>query len=111
MIFKRLFSLTYSLLQGLLLCAACGHAYDVDHIQTDSAPQKSRYVSVTGNDQNKGTESQPFRTISRALDAISAGDTIFVREGAYHEKLLISKIRKFNETHYDKVLSQRSCGY
>ncbi|WP_286857867.1 MULTISPECIES: DUF1565 domain-containing protein [Sphingobacterium] len=91
MIFKPLFSLSYALLQGLLLCAACNHADHPEPIQTDSTLQKSRYVSVTGNDQNKGTESKPFRTIARALDAISPGDTIFVREGAYHEKVLISK--------------------
>ncbi|MGE8380246.1 MAG: DUF1565 domain-containing protein, partial [Sphingobacterium sp.] len=91
MIFKRLFSLSYALLQGLLLCAACSHADHLDNIPADSALKKSKYVSVTGNDLNKGTASKPFRTIARALDAISPGDTIFVRKGVYHEKLLIAK--------------------
>jgi hypothetical protein len=97
MIFKSLFSLSYALLQGMLLFAACGHDDYLDHIQADSPLPKSRYVSVNGSDLNKGTMDRPFGTISHALDAVSPGDTIFVRAGSYHEKLLISKSGSLNK--------------
>jgi len=41
------------------------------------------FVSPTGNDNNLGTSTQPFQTISRAYAAASAGDTIFVNDGIY----------------------------
>jgi len=46
------------------------------------------HVSVEGNDQNPGTESQPFRTISAAAEIAVAGDTITVYEGTYREKVV-----------------------
>ncbi len=46
------------------------------------------HVSLEGNDQNPGTESQPFRTISAAAKMAVAGDTITVYEGVYREKVV-----------------------
>lgn len=47
------------------------------------------FVSVTGSDRNTGAHFSPFRTVQRALDAVSAGGTICVGDGLYHESLLM----------------------
>lgn len=45
----------------------------------------SWYVATTGNDANSGTVESPLKSISKALLRVNPGDTIFLREGAYHE--------------------------
>lgn len=46
------------------------------------------YVSPNGNDANPGSISQPWRTLAKAAEMATAGQTIFVREGTYHERLV-----------------------
>lgn len=41
------------------------------------------YVAPFGNDSNPGTLAQPFYTVARAVAAVSAGDTVYVRGGTY----------------------------
>lgn len=41
------------------------------------------YVSPTGNDNNSGTSSAPWRTLARAARATKAGTTIWVAPGTY----------------------------
>jgi hypothetical protein len=41
------------------------------------------YVSTSGSDSNPGTAAAPFRTITRAYSAASAGTTIHVAPGTY----------------------------
>ena len=48
------------------------------------------YVATNGDDSNPGTEAQPFRTISKGTSVLQAGDTLYVRAGTYHEKVVIS---------------------
>jgi len=43
------------------------------------------YVSTTGSDSNLGTQIQPFKTIQHAADTVSAGDTVYIGPGIYHE--------------------------
>lgn len=43
------------------------------------------YVASNGNDSNPGTESLPWRTIQRAAQSVTAGDTIYMRGGIYYE--------------------------
>lgn len=41
------------------------------------------YVAPDGNDNNPGTEAQPFRTIQKGTDSAFAGDTVLVKNGNY----------------------------
>lgn len=47
------------------------------------------YVAKNGNDRNNGV-TLPFLTIQRGVNALRAGDTLFVREGVYTERIVIS---------------------
>jgi parallel beta-helix repeat protein len=44
-------------------------------------------VSPSGSDSNPGTLTQPWKTIQKALDKVSAGQTILVRAGTYSQSL------------------------
>ena len=41
------------------------------------------YVATNGNDANPGTQTQPFQTIQRGINASSHGDTVLVGNGTY----------------------------
>jgi hypothetical protein len=43
------------------------------------------FVSPSGNDANPGTLRQPWKTIGKAAQMAHAGDTVYLREGIYHE--------------------------
>jgi len=46
------------------------------------------YVAPNGNDSASGTSiNAPFATIQKAVDSVSAGDTIYVRAGVYREQV------------------------
>ncbi len=49
--------------------------------------QKTLYVSKLGDDQNSGTEKSPFLTIQKGAEVAEPGDTIFVKEGTYRERV------------------------
>ena len=45
------------------------------------------YVAKDGDDNNPGTLFQPWKTISKANKSLKAGDTVYIREGRYNEKI------------------------
>ena len=45
------------------------------------------YVALNGDDQNPGTEAQPWRTIQKAAATLVAGDTVFIKTGTYAERV------------------------
>jgi parallel beta-helix repeat protein len=50
------------------------------------------YVATTGNDSNTGTSvSAPMRTITRAVNKVVAGDTVYVRGGTYREDVEMAR--------------------
>jgi PKD domain/Protein of unknown function (DUF1565) len=51
----------------------------------------SYYVSTSGSDSNAGTLASPWRTIQKAANTVTQGDTVFIRGGTYNEKVTISK--------------------
>ena len=46
------------------------------------------YVSPGGSDANPGSISKPWRTLAKAAGEAVAGQTIYVREGTYNERLV-----------------------
>lgn len=56
-----------------------------------SASAASYYVSTSGSDGNAGSQSQPFKSFSKAVSALNPGDTLFIAGGTYGEKLLVNK--------------------
>ena len=74
---KKMILLALTLFIGL---SACGN----DDNPSGNEPV-SWYVATTGNDGNSGTLDSPLKSISKALLRVNPGDTIFLREGAYHE--------------------------
>ena len=42
------------------------------------------YVSTTGNDDNPGTEAQPWASLLRASASAAGGDVVIVQEGTYN---------------------------
>ncbi len=61
------------------------------------APQKSAsaagityYVDPDGNDENDGSEANPFKTIAHAASMVVAGDTVLINPGNYEVSRQIS---------------------
>jgi hypothetical protein len=48
------------------------------------------YVATNGNDKNPGTLALPWRTIQKACNTVSAGSTVQIRAGRYHEKVQVN---------------------
>lgn len=48
------------------------------------------YVAKDGLHSNPGTSSQPWLTIQKAADTLSAGDTVYVKAGTYNERVRIN---------------------
>jgi len=51
------------------------------------------YVSPGGDDSNAGTLNSPKRTIQAAANQLKSGDTLFLREGSYHEEVFLENLR------------------
>lgn len=48
------------------------------------------YVSPTGSDTSAGSSSAPFKTFSKSMTALKAGDTLEVKGGTYSERLEVT---------------------
>ena len=48
------------------------------------SPGNAFYVSETGQDSQEGSFEAPFKTIGYAVSQLTAGDTLFVMDGTYH---------------------------
>lgn len=52
---------------------------------------KNIYVSNTGNDANDGSENNPYKTFSKAVSVMTAGDVCIIKGGVYEQSLVINK--------------------
>jgi hypothetical protein len=48
-------------------------------------------VSGTGSDFNDGSCATPWRTIQKAVDSLSPGQTVLLRAGVYRERVLVTR--------------------
>jgi parallel beta-helix repeat protein len=46
------------------------------------------YVAATGSDANPGSQSQPWKTIQKAAEAMIAGDMVLIHAGTYYENVM-----------------------
>jgi len=53
--------------------------------------KRNIYVAVNGNNGNKGDFQTPVKTIQKGLELVRPGDTVFVRQGVYREKVSFLK--------------------
>jgi Protein of unknown function (DUF1565) len=58
-------------------------------IQAPSRSGLTFFVSTTGNDNNAGTQTAPWRTIQHAANSVHAGDIVQVMGGVYNESVTI----------------------
>jgi hypothetical protein len=56
-----------------------------------SFSQKNWYVSPTGDDGNTGTISSPLKKVQTAINKMTAGDVVILRNGIYRESVNSSK--------------------
>ncbi len=54
----------------------------------ETALGQSYYVAPDGDDGNAGSQEQPWQTLARAASTATAGDTVFIMDGVYEERLL-----------------------
>lgn len=61
--------------------------------EPEPAPKTNQiyYVSDRGNDSGSGSSATPFQTINFALSKATPADTVIVRQGEYHEKVVFPK--------------------
>ncbi|MFN3309446.1 MAG: right-handed parallel beta-helix repeat-containing protein [Anaerolineales bacterium] len=52
-----------------------------------SLNQKVYYVAPNGDDTNPGTAERPWRTIQKAADTLVAGESVYIRQGIYSERI------------------------
>jgi Right handed beta helix region len=68
----------------------CWHGKNVSAV-TDGAAGSQFYVSTAGNDFNSGTSaSSAWRTIQHAMNNATAGSTVNIMAGTYHEQLSVN---------------------
>lgn len=84
----------HSLLPALLIASAglCFRAAPAAAAATAGGTRY--YVACRGDDSAAGTRSHPFRSINRALAAAHAGDTVFVSDGTYYERIVFPRSGK-----------------
>jgi parallel beta-helix repeat protein len=57
--------------------------------QSYSRPEDAYYVATDGRDSNPGTEQWPWRSVQRAADTLAAGETVYIKEGTYNERIWV----------------------
>lgn len=64
----------------------------VDYITVGASPPTSGYYVSPGGDNNgAGTYADPWRTIDYGVDQLSAGQTLYIMAGTYHETVTVTK--------------------
>ena len=57
---------------------------------TASPIPSAYYVASNGSDSNPGTATRPWKTIQKAADTLVAGESVYIRQGTYHEHVIVA---------------------
>ncbi len=71
------------------LCSGSGTCQPIRSLLDTGSNTVYWVDQAIGNDANSGTEAQPFKSISRAMQAstLRPGDAVIIREGTYYEQV------------------------
>jgi hypothetical protein len=83
---------------SLLACGISAPAANIEEPPPSSAPHSppavtkqpvdiacTHYVALDGDDDNPGTQENPWTTLQHAADVAQPGDVVCLREGVYHQ--------------------------
>lgn len=90
---------SYLLFLSAIVCLviALGNAPGVAKPRVSSSTSSTDatlfYVAPNGSDSNPGTVSAPWKTVLKGLLSLKAGDTLYVRDGRYRERIRNPAIR------------------
>jgi len=59
-------------------------------ISTTLSAQTNYYVSLSGDDGNPGTMTEPWQTVQYAMDVAEPGSTVNIMAGTYNEKVYVN---------------------
>lgn len=83
-----------------------GNAFGVGAAAIGSAsyaiPANALFVSPSGSDSAAGTQSAPLKTLTGAIYKATAGQTIVMRAGNYHESVVVPAGKKITIQNYPK---------
>jgi hypothetical protein len=71
-------------LKFLRVLAVAGFALAALPVDSVRAQGNTYHLSPSGDDEDPGTESEPWRTMKRGLQFLQPGDTLLVHEGHYY---------------------------
>ena len=81
--------ITSILLLSFLILLYCNLGANVNAVEENSS-SNSYFVSTTGNDASgNGSINNPWKTIQKAANMVTAGDTVYIKGGTYYENVII----------------------
>ena len=84
------------LIKAAVSAVVCTAAIAVSSMAVSAADW---YVSPSGNDSNAGTYSKPFKSLMKAQDAASSGDTVYMLGGTYKNFSIANSDSNYNYIH------------
>ena len=83
-------SKSYRVLCALILAATMAAGCGPPALEEEPLAEDAFFVSIQGDDKSDGSEGAPWQTIQHAVDQLSPGQTAYVHEGIYSERIEIN---------------------
>ncbi|WP_462410446.1 right-handed parallel beta-helix repeat-containing protein [Neobacillus sp. Marseille-QA0830] len=83
-------------------------SHAVSAVTTQAATASIYYISPTGSDSNPGTIDAPFKSLMKAQEAASPGDTVYIRGGVYDD---FTSAKTDNTYHYVNNFTKSGIAY